>query len=67
MAEQLLSGITVVECGNMVSAAYTGKLLADLWRGCGQSRSAERRRIPTTWPLSREIRRMPKRVACFCI
>ena len=29
MAEQLLSGINVVECGNMVSAAYTGKLLAD--------------------------------------
>ena len=29
MAEQLLSGIKVVECGNMVSAAYAGKLLAD--------------------------------------
>ena len=29
MSEQLLSGIKVVECGNMVSAAYTGKLLAD--------------------------------------
>lgn len=29
MADQLLSGITVVECGNLVSASYTGKLLAD--------------------------------------
>lgn len=29
MSEQLLSGLRVVECGNMVSAAYTGKLLAD--------------------------------------
>lgn len=29
MAEQLLSGLKVVECGHMVSAAYTGKLLAD--------------------------------------
>ena len=29
MAEQLLSGLKVVECGNMVSAAYAGKLLAD--------------------------------------
>ena len=29
MSEQLLSGIRVVECGNMVSAAYCGKLLAD--------------------------------------
>lgn len=30
MAEQLLSGLKVVECGNLVSAAYVGKLLADL-------------------------------------
>lgn len=29
MAEQLLSGLKVVECGNMVSAAYAGKLLAN--------------------------------------
>src|SRR5215510_16041236 len=29
MAEQLLSGLKVVECGNLVSAAYLGKLLAD--------------------------------------
>ncbi len=29
MAEQLLSGMNVVECGSLVSAAYTGKLLAD--------------------------------------
>lgn len=29
-AEQLLSGLKVVECGNLVSAAYVGKLLADL-------------------------------------
>ena len=29
MADQLLSGIKVVECGNLVSAAYTGKLFAD--------------------------------------
>jgi crotonobetainyl-CoA:carnitine CoA-transferase CaiB-like acyl-CoA transferase len=29
MAEQLLSGLKVVECGNMVSAPYLGKLLAD--------------------------------------
>lgn len=29
MADQLLSGIKVVECGNLVSAAYAGKLLAD--------------------------------------
>src|SRR5581483_6786678 len=30
MAEQLLTGLKVVECGNMVSAPYLGKLLADL-------------------------------------
>ncbi len=30
MAEQLLSGLKVVECGNLVSAPYLGKLLADL-------------------------------------
>ena len=30
MAEQALSGVKVVECGSMVSAAYTAKLLADL-------------------------------------
>lgn len=30
MAEQLLTGLKVVECGNMVSAAYLGKLFADL-------------------------------------
>ena len=29
MADQLLSGIKVVECGNLISAAYTGKLFAD--------------------------------------
>src|ERR1044071_9143704 len=29
MADQLLSGIKVVECGNLVSAPYLGKLLAD--------------------------------------
>lgn len=29
MAEQLLSGLRVIECGNMVSAPYVGKLLAD--------------------------------------
>src|SRR5262249_57814470 len=29
MAEQLLSGLKVVECGNLVSAPYLGKLLAD--------------------------------------
>jgi crotonobetainyl-CoA:carnitine CoA-transferase CaiB-like acyl-CoA transferase len=29
MAEQLLSGLRVVECGNLVSAPYLGKLLAD--------------------------------------
>src|SRR5215470_5416009 len=29
MADQLLSGIKVVECGNLVSAPYVGKLLAD--------------------------------------
>ena len=30
MAEQLLTGMKVVECGNLVSAPYLGKLLADL-------------------------------------
>ena len=30
MAEQLLTGLKVVECGNLVSAPYLGKLLADL-------------------------------------
>ncbi|MEW6300346.1 MAG: CoA transferase [Thermodesulfobacteriota bacterium] len=30
MAEQLLSGLRVIECGQMVSAPYLGKLLADL-------------------------------------
>jgi len=30
MAEQLLTGLKVVECGNLVSASYLGKLLADL-------------------------------------
>jgi crotonobetainyl-CoA:carnitine CoA-transferase CaiB-like acyl-CoA transferase len=30
MAEQLLTGLKVVECGNGVSAPYLGKLLADL-------------------------------------
>ena len=30
MAEQLLTGLKVVECGNMVSASYLGKLFADL-------------------------------------
>ncbi|MGE4096271.1 MAG: CaiB/BaiF CoA transferase family protein, partial [Candidatus Binatia bacterium] len=30
MAEQLLTGLKVIECGNMVSASYLGKLLADL-------------------------------------
>ncbi len=30
MAEQLLTGIKVIECGSMVSAPYLGKLLADL-------------------------------------
>lgn len=29
MAEQLLSGLRVIECGQMVSAPYLGKLLAD--------------------------------------
>jgi crotonobetainyl-CoA:carnitine CoA-transferase CaiB-like acyl-CoA transferase len=29
MAEQLLSGLKVIECGHMVSAPYLGKLLAD--------------------------------------
>jgi crotonobetainyl-CoA:carnitine CoA-transferase CaiB-like acyl-CoA transferase len=29
MAEQLLSGLKVIECGNLVSAPYLGKLLAD--------------------------------------
>ncbi len=29
MADQLLSGIKVVECGNLVSAPYLGKLMAD--------------------------------------
>ena len=30
MAEQLLTGLKVVECGNLVSAPYLGKLFADL-------------------------------------
>ena len=30
MAEQLLSGLKVVECGNFVSAAYCAKMMADL-------------------------------------
>lgn len=29
MVEQLLSGLKVIECGNLVSAPYLGKLLAD--------------------------------------
>jgi crotonobetainyl-CoA:carnitine CoA-transferase CaiB-like acyl-CoA transferase len=30
MSDQLLTGLKVVECGNLVSAAYLGKLMADL-------------------------------------
>ena len=30
MPEQLLTGLKIVECGNLVSAPYLGKLLADL-------------------------------------
>ena len=30
MAEQALAGVRVIECGNMVSAAYAAKLMADL-------------------------------------
>jgi len=30
MAEQLLTGLKVIECGHMVSASYLGKLFADL-------------------------------------
>jgi crotonobetainyl-CoA:carnitine CoA-transferase CaiB-like acyl-CoA transferase len=30
MAEQLLTGLKIVECGNLVSAPYLGKLFADL-------------------------------------
>ena len=30
MAEQLLSGLKVVECGNFISAAHCAKMMADL-------------------------------------